>query len=80
MPDSALCIQGEQGAKFRRGLFDGTLRQEQTGEAELQLGIIRVGTSVPAKTLDLVWSGKATPDEAMTKLHDGWQKMLEDED
>ena len=52
MPDSALRIQGEQGAKFRLGLFDGTLRQEQTGEAELQLRVIRVSSGVPAKPLD----------------------------
>src|SRR6185369_7432634 len=52
MPDSALRIQREQAAKFRRSLFAGTLCQKQTGQAELQLRVIRVGTSLPAKTLD----------------------------
>ena len=32
LPDAALRIPGEQGAKFKSRLFDGTLRQKQAGE------------------------------------------------
>jgi maltose-binding protein MalE len=38
------------------------------------------GSNFLAKTLDLAWSGKASIDEVMTKLHDGWEKMLAEQD
>lgn len=36
------------------------------------------GGNLLAKTLELVWSGKSSIDDAMTKLQEGWQKALED--
>ena len=34
------------------------------------------GGNFLAKTLELVWAGKTTPDVAMTKIKEGWQKAL----
>jgi len=35
------------------------------------------GGNFLAKTLELVWAGQSTIDEAMTKLQEGWQQMLD---
>lgn len=34
------------------------------------------GGNFLAKTLELVWAGQSTPDEAMAKIQEGWQKAL----
>ena len=34
------------------------------------------GGNFLAKTLEFVWAGKSTPDDAMAKLQEGWQKAL----
>ena len=36
------------------------------------------GGNFLAKTLELVWAGKSSIDETMTKLQEGWQKALEE--
>ncbi len=36
------------------------------------------GGNFLAKTLEMVWAGQATPDQAMAKLQEGWQKALEE--
>ncbi|MBM3521250.1 MAG: hypothetical protein FJX63_10900 [Alphaproteobacteria bacterium] len=36
------------------------------------------GGNFLAKTLELVWAGQSTPDDAMAKIQEGWAKALEE--
>jgi hypothetical protein len=36
------------------------------------------GSNFLAKTLELVWAGQSSIDDAMAKLQEGWQRALEE--